>query len=113
MICHGRFHNFNIFSIILLSLKVPSNPPSENRNFSATKHLVDLKPVSKLEFVPCGPVENPQCAMFNRGSQTKFENTFLQIAKLRFLTIFDKISEFSTNSQGISLKACRASSFGF
>ena len=35
----------------------------------------------------------------------KFKNTFFQIAKLRFLTIFENIPEFSKNSQGLSLKA--------
>ena len=38
----------------------------------------------------------------------KFENTFFQIEKLRFLTIFNDFqqnSEFSKNSQGTSLKA--------
>ena len=47
-------------------------------------------------------------ARFNRGSLMKFENTFFQIAKLRFLTIFNNFrqnSEFSKNSQGTSLKA--------
>ena len=35
----------------------------------------------------------------------KFRYTFFQIAKLRFLTIFENIPEFSKNSQGMSLKA--------
>ena len=35
----------------------------------------------------------------------KFKNTFFQIAKLRFSTIFENIPEFSKNSQGMSLKA--------
>ena len=29
---------------------------SENRNFSATEHLVDLTPVCKLKFGHCGPL---------------------------------------------------------
>ena len=51
---------------------------------------------------------------FKRGGPTKFETPFFLIAKLRFLTIFndfrqdsrifDKIPEFSKNSQGTSLK---------
>ena len=47
-------------------------------------------------------------SQFNRGGPTKFKNTFLQIGKLRFLTIFNDFrqnSEFSKNSQGTSLKA--------
>ena len=38
------------------------NPPpsSENRNVSATKHPVDPKPVCKVEFVSCGPVEKKE-----------------------------------------------------
>ena len=35
----------------------------------------------------------------------KFKNTFFQIAKLRFSTIFENIPEFSKKSQGMSLKA--------
>ena len=35
----------------------------------------------------------------------KFKNTFFQIAKLKFSTIFENIPEFSKNSQGMSLKA--------
>ena len=45
---------------------------------------------------------------FNRGGLTKFENTFFQIAKLRFSTIFNDFlqnSEFSKDSQGMSLKS--------
>ena len=42
---------------------------------------------------------------FNRGGPIKFKNTFFQIAKLRFSTIFENIPEFSKNSQGMSLKA--------
>ena len=35
----------------------------------------------------------------------KFKNTSFQIAKLRFLMIFEDIPEFSKNSQRMSLKA--------
>ena len=80
---------------------------SENCDFSGTKPPLDLKPVCKLEFVRLGPIENPRVLYlywFNLGGPTKIENTFFQIAKLRFLTIFDKITEFSKNSQGLSLK---------
>ena len=38
-------------------------PPSENRVFSAPEHLLDPKPVCKLKFVRCGPVEKPQSAL--------------------------------------------------
>ena len=33
------------------------HPLSENRDFSTTEHLVDLRPACKLEFVRTGPVE--------------------------------------------------------
>ena len=39
------------------------------------------------------------------GCPTEFKNTFFQIAKLRFSTIYEKIPEFYKNSQGRSLKA--------
>ena len=39
---------------------------------------------------------------FNRGSLTKFENAFFQ---KRFMSIFNKITDFSKTSQGICLKA--------
>ena len=87
------------------------HPLSENRDFSATKYLVDLRPVCKLEFVPCGPVENNRAlylSQFNCGSPTKFENSFFQIGVLRFLTIFDDFRQniqIFKKSQGMSLKA--------
>ena len=68
-------------------------PPSENRDFSAIEHSADPKPVCKLEYVGCCPVEKEQNALsvlvkFSCGGLTKFKSTFFQIAKLRFLTIF-------------------------
>ena len=33
------------------------HPLSENRDFSATEHPLDLRPVCKLKFVRCGPGE--------------------------------------------------------
>ena len=60
------------------------HPLSENRDFSGTEPLLDLRPVSKFKFVCCGPVEKNTRALylsqFNRGGPTKFENTFFQIA---------------------------------
>ena len=49
-------------------------------DFSTTEHPVDLRPVSKLEFVRCGPVEKNQSdlslSLLNCGSPTKFEEAF-------------------------------------
>ena len=39
------------------------HPSSENCVFSTTVHPVDLRPVCKLEFVRCGPVEKNQSAL--------------------------------------------------
>ena len=50
---------------------------------SKTEYPVDLRPVCKLEFIRCGPVEKKQSALsvlFNHGSPTKFE-IFLKIRK--------------------------------
>ena len=83
-------------------------PPSKNRVFSAPTHPLDPRPVCKLKFVICGPVEKNRAlylSRFSRGGPTKFESTFFQIAKLRFLRIFVKIIKFSKQSQGLSLKA--------
>ena len=44
---------FYIYSHLLL----------ENRDISTTKHPVNLRPVCKLEFVHCGPVEKKQNAL--------------------------------------------------
>ena len=38
-------------------------PPSKNRVFSAPKHPLDLRPVCKLKFVRCGPVEKDQSTL--------------------------------------------------
>ena len=37
--------------LTILTLINPLNPPSENHDFSATKHPVDLKPAYKLDKV--------------------------------------------------------------
>ena len=39
------------------------NPCREYRDFSETEHPIDLRPVCKFEFVPCGPVETNQSAL--------------------------------------------------
>ena len=41
--------------------------------------------------------------MFNRGSPSKFKDAFFK--KKHVLLIFDKITDFTKNSQGTSLKA--------
>ena len=42
-----------------------THPLSENRDFSGTEHLLDLRPVCKFKFVRCGPVEkNPERSIF-------------------------------------------------
>ena len=67
------------------------HPLSENRDFSRIEPPYDLRPVCKLDFVPCDPEEKNRVvylSLFNCGDLKKFENNFFQIAKLRFLTIF-------------------------
>ena len=44
-------------------LQNPNHPSLENLVLSTTVHLVDLRPVNKLEFVSCGPVEKNQSAL--------------------------------------------------
>ena len=53
-------------------------PQSENRNLLATEHLVDPKPICKLKFVYCAPVEKNRAYLsrFSHGGLTKFKNTF-------------------------------------
>ena len=87
-----------------------NHPLSKNRDFSASEHPVDLRPACKLEFVRVGPVKKSvfYLSWFNHGGPTKFENIVLQIANLRFSTIFvdfHKDPQFSKDSQGMSLKA--------
>ena len=63
---------------------------------------MDLRPLCKFEFVRCGTVEKTRALYlsgFSRGAPMKFKNTFFQIVKLRFFTIFQK------KSKGKSLKA--------
>ena len=67
------------------------NHLSKNCYFSAIEYLVDLRPVFKLEFVRCGPIEETRVlylSQFNCGSPIKFKNAIFQIGRLRFLTIF-------------------------
>ena len=63
------------------------HPLSENIDFDRTEHLLDLRPVCKLELVHCGPVVL-YLSRFDRSDPTKFENTFFQIAYFRILVIF-------------------------
>ena len=69
---------------------------------------LDLRPVCKFKFVRFGLEEKNRAlylSRFNCGGPMKFENTFFQIAKLRFLTIFNDFRQNSKHSQGTSLKA--------
>ena len=89
---------------------------SENRDFSGTEPPLDLRPVFKLKFVRCGPGEKNRAlhlSWFYCGGPTKLKNTFFQIAKLRFLSIFEKnFPNFQKNLRGPVYKL-GASNFGF
>ena len=65
------------------------HPPSENRDVSVTEHPVDPRPVCKLEFDRCGPVEKHRVLFLS----WRFEHIFPS-TKLRFSTIFEKIPSF-------------------
>ena len=78
-------------------------PLSDNRDFSKTDPLLDLKPVCKFKFVHCGPVERKKpralnMSWSNRGGPTKFENSIFRIANLifsiNFLPRFPKVEKF-------------------
>ena len=77
-----------------------------NRNISKTYHWVDLKPVCKLAFICCGLVEKKNRALhqFNHGGWMKFENTFFQLTKFRFSTIFDEKFQLNPISSFNKLK---------
>ena len=87
------------------------NPLSENRDFSGTEPPLDLRPVCKLKFVRCGPGEKTRVlfhSQLKRGGPMKFENTFFQIAKLRFSSIFvdfRKISRIFKKFSGDQFKS--------
>ena len=51
------------------------HPLLENRNFSGTEPPLDLRPVRKLEFVRCGPVEKTRALCLSRFN-------FFRIAKI-------------------------------
>ena len=62
------------------------HPLSENRNFSPTKVLVDLRPVCKLEFVgfvQLGKTRALYLYWFNLGSPPKFETPIIFQKNLR------------------------------
>ena len=74
------------------------HPLSENRDFSGTETPLDLRPVCKFKFVCSGPGEKKQSALsfsVEGGGPMKFENTFFQIAKLIFLSIFVDFRQIS------------------
>ena len=64
------------------------DPLFENRGFSGTENPLDLRPVCKFKIVF-------YISQVSRDDLTKFKNTFLQIAKLRFSMIFVKNHIFS------------------
>ena len=72
---------------------------SKSCDFSGTEHPLDLRPVCKLKFVCCSPGEKKTRAFYlsrlKRGGPMKFENTFFQIAKLRFSSIFVDFRQIS------------------
>ena len=49
------------------------HPLSKNRDFSTTKHLVDMEQVWKLEFVHCSPVEKKTEHAICLGLITQFD----------------------------------------
>ena len=67
-----------------------SSSSVKNCNFSTTKHLVDLRPVCKLEFVRGGQVKKNRALYLSVlvVACQKFENSCFQRVNLRFLTIF-------------------------
>ena len=71
------------------------HPSVEKPVFSATVHPVDLRPVCKFKFVRCGIVEKKQSTLspLNHGGLKKFDNSFFQIANLRFSMIFADFRE--------------------
>ena len=69
------------------------HPLMENCDFSGTETRLDLRPVCKLEFVHCGPVEKEWWRP-GKVREHLFSNSEIEI--------FDKIHEFSKYSQGTS-----------
>ena len=64
---------------LIISIKFFFNPNhhplSENRHFSGAEAPLDFRPVCKLEFVHCGPVETPRAlylSWFNRGVDMEY-----------------------------------------
>ena len=81
------------------------HPLSENHDFSGTEPPLDLRPVCKLNFVRCGPGEKNRAlylSRLKRGGLMKFENTFFQIEKLRFSSIFVDFRQISRIFKKIS-----------
>ena len=101
-------NNNNIVSGVWFRLYQPSlggrNHPllPENRYFSATEQQpLDHRQVCKLEAARCTLIEKENRALFLFWvccvAHKKLQNTFIQIKKLRFLTIFNKIANFFKN----------------
>ena len=69
---------------------------------SSTEHPLDPRAVCKLEFVRCGPDGEKQSGLEKFESHL-FPNTKIEIFG-DFFPIFNKIPEFSKDSQGTTLE---------
>ena len=81
------------------------HPLSEYRAFSGTEPPLDLRPFCKLKFVRCGPGEKNQSALPFLVEAWRPDEVREHLFSNSKIDIFDKIREFSKNSQGTSLKA--------
>ena len=109
-LCQYQFKSsLGVIEKLNISLNHNHYPPLKNRDFTTTKDLGDPRPVCKLEFVRCGPVEKNQSALSASVQSWRTdkvrEHLFPNSDFRRFRRIFIKIPEFSKNSQRMSLKA--------
>ena len=78
----------------------------ENSVFSVTVHLVDLRPVCKLKFVRCGPVEkNPECSICLGLIMAVWQSSRKHFSKKLFSSIFDQMINFSKKFSGDEFKS--------
>ena len=68
------------------------HPQLANRDYSGTEHLLDLRPVCKLEFVHFCPIEKTQSALYINILFSRCENSISHhlICNIYFLTEYVK-----------------------
>ena len=99
-------HTFiHLFTLIIPRGGRNYHPLSDNRNFSGTEPLVDLRPVCILKFVRCGPGEKTQRALSFLVEAWRPDEVREHLFPNSEIEIFIDFCRFSTNFPNLKKKS--------